>query len=89
MNIKSTKIKIKTVALSSADTHVNNFDEANAACVQFIKQNFKDFIDPIPSNKKVRLFIDHEAFSHPINTPFMDKDELKVEIIVSYFETIV
>ena len=86
---KKFKIKIKTVDLCAKDSQVNNFVEANEACVQFIKQIFKDFIDPIPSNKRVRLYIDHEAFAHPINTPFMDKDELTVEMILSYFDSIV
>ena len=75
--------------MSAKDAHVNNFVEANEACVQFIKQIFIVFMDPIPSNKKVRLYIDHEAFSNPINTPFMDKDELTVEMMLSYFYLIV
>ena len=78
---KKFKIKIKTVDLCALDTSVNNFVEANESCVRFIKQIFKDLIDPIPSNKRIRLYIDHEAFAHPINTPFMDKDELTVEMI--------
>ena len=86
---KKFKIKIKTIDLCAKDTQVNNFVEANESCVQFIRQIFKDFIDPIPNNKRIRLYIDHGAFSHPINTPFMNKDELTVGMILSYFEEIV
>ena len=34
---KRFKINIKTVDLIAKDAHVNNFVEANEACVQFIK----------------------------------------------------
>ena len=86
---KKFKIKIKTIDLSARDAHVENFVEANEACVKFIQQIFKDFIDPIPDNKKIRLYIDHECFNHPINTSFMDKNDMTVGMILSYFEEIV
>ena len=75
--------------MCAKDTQANNFVEANESCVQFIRQIYKDFIAPIPNNKRIRLYIDHGAFSHPINTPFMNKDELTVGMILSYFEEIV
>ena len=83
------KIKIKSYNLIAKEMPSENFVQASQACVEFIKQIFTDFIDPIESDKKIRLYIDHEAFSYPINTAFVDKEDLTVEMILSYFESII
>lgn len=56
---------------------------------EFINQLVSDCIEPLDSDTKIGIMIDHEFFNYPINLPLIDKHELDASIIWSYFQNVV
>jgi hypothetical protein len=56
---------------------------------EFINQLVSDCIEPLDSDTKIGMMIDHEFFNYPINLPLIDKHELDASMIWSYFHNVV
>jgi hypothetical protein len=63
----------------------NSFYQAQASSQEFFEEIFTNYVDSIPNNSKVLIFIDHSVFDKPLSTCFIHKSQIKPAHIYQRF----
>ena len=79
----------KIIKLNIFQLDNNNFIDAMDNIRKIFEKIYNEYIIPINENNMVRLVFKHRLFNNPISIPFMNKEDISVNLMLSAFERVV